>query len=91
MGPRQFSIFCHLCNAILQFANLFIKIRQLYQFLSPIRLQIFVSESTLLCIVLFYSKLSQSVILGNMFLVLTIVTSRRCTDYLNHALKSWSH
>lgn len=71
----------------LRSANLFIKIRQLYQFLSPVRLQTFVSESTLLWIVLFHSKLSRSVILGNMFSVLTIVTSRRCSDYLNHALK----
>ena len=36
------------------FVNLFIKIRQIYQLPSPVRLQILVSVSTLLCMVLFH-------------------------------------
>ena len=70
------------------FANLFVKIRQLYQLLCPVRLQVLVSESTLLCTILFHSNLSRIVILGNMFLVPSIATSRRCSDYLNHTLKT---
>ena len=80
-------IYCHLCNTIAVCKSV-LKIRQLYQLLCPVRLQILVSQSTLLCTILFHSNLSRIVILGNMFLVPSIVTSRRCSDYLNHALKT---